>query len=163
MINRILFYNSGGGFGDALQILPLINTLKIELKNTKFYYLSAHDNHFNSSLKNLNCHIDTLSLDISRPERARIPSTDFMIVAQRVALPVVMIGKLTSSSFSLIQLITSNPSLVTNGRTPVSDAFRAPNFADKRNPSIMIELIGLESLYRSGSKTGNMISPIAPH
>ena len=64
MINRILLYNSGGGIGDALQILPLINTLKIELKNTKFYYLSAHENHFNSSLKNLNCHIDTLNLDI---------------------------------------------------------------------------------------------------
>ena len=64
MINNILLYNSGGGIGDALQILPLINTLKIELKNTKFYYLSAHENHFNSSLKDLNCHIDTLNLDI---------------------------------------------------------------------------------------------------
>ena len=30
MINRILLYNSGGGIGDALQILPLINALKNE-------------------------------------------------------------------------------------------------------------------------------------
>ena len=30
MINRILLYNSGGGIGDALQILPLINSLKNE-------------------------------------------------------------------------------------------------------------------------------------
>ena len=63
MIDRILLYNSGGGVGDAIQILPLIVTLKNELKNTKFYYLSAHENHFNSSLKDLNCHINTLNLD----------------------------------------------------------------------------------------------------
>ena len=30
MINRILLYNSGGGIGDALQILPLINALRNE-------------------------------------------------------------------------------------------------------------------------------------
>ena len=64
MINNVLLYNSGGGIGDALQILPLINILKTELKNTKFYYLSAHENHFNSSLKDFNSPIDTLNLDI---------------------------------------------------------------------------------------------------
>ena len=64
MINRVLFYNSGGGIGDAIQMLPLINTLMSELKNTKFYYLSAHKNHFNSTLKDLNCNIDTLNLKI---------------------------------------------------------------------------------------------------
>ena len=64
MINRVLLYNSGGGVGDALQILPLINTLKNEFKNANFFYLCAHENHFNSSLKDLNCHIKTLNLDI---------------------------------------------------------------------------------------------------
>ena len=64
MINRVLFYNSGGGIGDSIQILPLINTLKNELKNTKFYYLSAHENHFDSTLKELNCEIETLNLQI---------------------------------------------------------------------------------------------------
>ena len=64
MINRVLLYNSGGGIGDAIQILPLVNTLKDELKNTKFYYLSAHENHFNSTLKDLNCEIETLNLKI---------------------------------------------------------------------------------------------------
>ena len=38
MVNRVLLYNSGGGVGDALQILPLIDTLKNELKNTEFSY-----------------------------------------------------------------------------------------------------------------------------
>ena len=64
MINRILFYNSGGGIGDAIQILPLINSLKKEFKNANFYYLCAHENHFNHSLKDLNSHIDTIDLDI---------------------------------------------------------------------------------------------------
>ena len=64
MINRVLLYNSGGGVGDALQILPLIDTLKTEFKNTKFYYLSAHENHFNSTLCDFNSQIDTLELNI---------------------------------------------------------------------------------------------------
>ena len=64
MINRVLLYNSGGGIGDALQILPLINALKNEFKNANFSYLCAHENHFNSNLKDLNCLINTLNLDI---------------------------------------------------------------------------------------------------
>jgi len=64
MINRVLFYNSGGGIGDALQILPLINTIKNEFKNANFYYICAHENHFNLGLKDLNFPIETLDLDI---------------------------------------------------------------------------------------------------
>ena len=48
MINRILIYNSGGGIGDAIQILPLINSLKNEFKEAEFNYLCAHENHFNT-------------------------------------------------------------------------------------------------------------------
>jgi len=64
MENNVLLYNSGGGIGDSIQILDLISTLKHELKNTNFYYLSAHSNHFNSTLKDFNCHINTLDLNI---------------------------------------------------------------------------------------------------
>ena len=64
MINNVLLYNSGGGIGDSLQILPLINTLKSKFSNTKFFYLSAHENHFNSSLKDFNSQIDTLDLNM---------------------------------------------------------------------------------------------------
>ena len=64
MINRVLLYNSGGGIGDAIQILPLIDTLKSELKNAKFYYLSAHENHFNSTLKDFKSEINSLNLQI---------------------------------------------------------------------------------------------------
>ena len=64
MNNNILLYSSGGGIGDAIQILPLIETLKTELKNANLYYLSAHSNHFNSTLKDFNCQINTLDLNI---------------------------------------------------------------------------------------------------
>ena len=64
MIKKLLIYNSGGGIGDSVQLLPLINTLKNELKETKFYYLSSHDNHFNSTLKDFNCSIENLNLEI---------------------------------------------------------------------------------------------------
>lgn len=64
MINNILIYNSGGGIGDSIQILPLINTLKKEFKKTNFYYLSAHNNHFNSTLKDFNSQIKSLDLNI---------------------------------------------------------------------------------------------------
>ena len=64
MINRVLFYNSGGGTGDAIQILPLIDTLKTKFENAKFFYLCSHENHFNSTLSDLNCKIKTLNLDV---------------------------------------------------------------------------------------------------
>ena len=64
MTNRILLYNSGGGLGDAIQILPLINSLKREFTNAEFYYLSAHQNHFNTTLKDFNTTIKTLDLEL---------------------------------------------------------------------------------------------------
>ena len=64
MINRVLFYNSGGGIGDAIQILPLLNTLKTEIKDAKLFYLCAHKNHFNSTLSDFNYRIDSLDLGV---------------------------------------------------------------------------------------------------
>ena len=64
MINRVLLYNSGGGIGDSIQILQLIETLKSELKSAELFYLSAHENHFNTTLKDFNCEIETLNLGI---------------------------------------------------------------------------------------------------
>jgi ADP-heptose:LPS heptosyltransferase len=64
MIKRLLIYNSGGGLGDALQILPLITTLRSEFSDAKIYYLSSHANHFDYALKDFNCNLETLDLDI---------------------------------------------------------------------------------------------------
>ena len=64
MIKRVLFYNSGGGIGDAIQILPLINSIKNQFSDADLYYLCAHENHFNTTLKELNSQISTLNLNI---------------------------------------------------------------------------------------------------
>jgi len=64
MINRILLYNSGGGLGDAIQLFPLILSLKNNFKNSEFFYLGAHDNHFENRLKDYNIRIKTLDLGL---------------------------------------------------------------------------------------------------
>ncbi len=63
-MKRVLLYNSGGGIGDSIQILPLIETLKSEFKNADLFYLSSHQNHFNTTLKDFKTDIDTLDLNI---------------------------------------------------------------------------------------------------
>ena len=37
MIKKLLIYNSGGGIGDSIQILNLIETIKKEFTNTNIY------------------------------------------------------------------------------------------------------------------------------
>ena len=64
MINRILLYNSGGGLGDSIQLYPLILSLKNHFEQSEFYYLSAHDNHYENKLKEYNINIKTLDLGI---------------------------------------------------------------------------------------------------
>ena len=64
MINNILLYNSGGGFGDAIQLFPLILSLKNHFKQSQFFYLGAHDNHYESKLKDYKVSIKTLNLDL---------------------------------------------------------------------------------------------------
>ena len=39
MINNILLYNSGGGLGDSLQLIPIINSLKSHYKSSNIYIL----------------------------------------------------------------------------------------------------------------------------
>ena len=63
-MKSILIYNSGGGLGDSIQLFSLILSLKKHFDKTKFYYLGAHENHFNSKLKEFNIHIDTLDIKI---------------------------------------------------------------------------------------------------
>ena len=62
MIERILLYNSGGGIGDSIQLFPLILSLKNHFKQSEFFYLGAHDNHYQDKLKNYNVKLKTLSL-----------------------------------------------------------------------------------------------------
>ena len=63
-MKNILLYNSGGGLGDCIQLFDLITSLKTKFKNTKIYYLGAHENHFQKSLKEYNISIPTLNMNL---------------------------------------------------------------------------------------------------
>ena len=64
MIKRILIYNSGGGLGDSIQIIPLILSLKNHFLNCDLYYLGSHENHYQSKLKEYNINIKNLNLNL---------------------------------------------------------------------------------------------------
>tara|TARA_B100000963_G_scaffold359287_1_gene386144 strand:- start:2646 stop:3599 length:954 start_codon:yes stop_codon:yes gene_type:complete len=63
-MKKILIYNSGGGLGDSIQIIPLIISLKNHYRKAKFFYLGAHENHFHGKLKEYNIKIDTFDLNL---------------------------------------------------------------------------------------------------
>ncbi len=63
-MKNILLYNSGGGLGDCIQLFDLITSLKTKFKNTEIYYLGAHENHFQNSLKEYNISIPTLNMNL---------------------------------------------------------------------------------------------------
>ena len=63
-MEKILLYNSGGGLGDSIQLFTLILSLKGHFKKSKFYYLGAHQNHFNGKLKEYNIKLETVDLDL---------------------------------------------------------------------------------------------------
>ena len=63
-MKKILIYNSGGGLGDSIQIIPLILSLKNHYRRSNFYYLGAHPNHFEGQLKEYNIKIQTIDLNL---------------------------------------------------------------------------------------------------
>ena len=63
-MKKILIYNSGGGLGDSIQIIPLILSLKNHYRRSKIFYLGAHENHFEGKLKEYNLKIETLDLNL---------------------------------------------------------------------------------------------------
>ena len=64
MMKNILIYNSGGGLGDSIQLIPLILSLKNHFKESEFFYLGAHDNHYENKLKDYNIEIKTFDLNL---------------------------------------------------------------------------------------------------
>ena len=63
-MKKILLYNSGGGLGDTIQLFTLILSLKNHYKDSEFYYLGAHENHFQGKLKEFDFDIKTLELGL---------------------------------------------------------------------------------------------------
>ena len=54
-MKKILIYNSGGGIGDAVQIINLLISIYDYYKDHEIYLLQAHQNYlFENSLKELN-------------------------------------------------------------------------------------------------------------
>ena len=63
-MKKILIYNSGGGLGDSIQIIPLILSLKNHYKRSNIFYLGAHSNHFEGKLKEYNIKVQTFDLEM---------------------------------------------------------------------------------------------------
>jgi ADP-heptose:LPS heptosyltransferase len=63
-MKKILIYNSGGGLGDSIQIIPLLLSLKNHYRRSNIYYLGAHPNHFDGKLKEYNIKLQTLELNL---------------------------------------------------------------------------------------------------
>jgi len=62
-MKRILIYNSGGGLGDSIQIIPLILSLKNHYRRSNIFYLGAHPNHFEGKLKEYNIQVQNFDLE----------------------------------------------------------------------------------------------------
>ena len=63
-MKKILLYNSGGGLGDTIQLFTLVLSLQNHFKTTDFFYLGAHENHFQGKLKEFNINIQSLNLGL---------------------------------------------------------------------------------------------------
>ena len=63
-MKKILIYNSGGGLGDSIQLIPFILSLKNHFRKSKIFYLGAHPNHFENKLKEYNINIETFDLNL---------------------------------------------------------------------------------------------------
>jgi ADP-heptose:LPS heptosyltransferase len=63
-VKKILIYNSGGGLGDSIQIIPLILSFKNHYRKSKIFYLGAHINHFENKLKEYNVKVETFDLNL---------------------------------------------------------------------------------------------------
>ena len=63
-MKKILIYNSGGGLGDSIQIMPLILSLKNHYRRSKIFYLGAHKNHFKGTLREYHINTETVNLKL---------------------------------------------------------------------------------------------------
>ena len=63
-MKKILIYNSGGGLGDSIQIIPLFLSLKNHFRRCNILYLGAHPNHFDGKLKEYNIKVQSLELNL---------------------------------------------------------------------------------------------------
>ena len=63
-MKNILIYNSGGGLGDSIQLFDLVTSLKNNFKDASLFYLGAHENHFQGSLKEYGIDVPTFEMNL---------------------------------------------------------------------------------------------------
>ena len=63
-MKNILIYNSGGGLGDSIQLFDLVTSLKNNFKDASLFYLGAHENHFQGSLREYGIDVPTFELNL---------------------------------------------------------------------------------------------------
>tara|TARA_B100000965_G_scaffold105317_1_gene86817 strand:+ start:408 stop:1373 length:966 start_codon:yes stop_codon:yes gene_type:complete len=63
-VKKILLYNSGGGLGDSIQLIPIILSIKNHYSNSEIYYLTSHTNHFAGKLKDFNLNLEELKINL---------------------------------------------------------------------------------------------------
>ena len=97
-MKRILVYNSGGGLGDSIQIIPLMLSLKNHFRKSKILYLGAHENHFKGKLKEYNIDVETFDLNL----KSQIVSGDFTVRRISLLLYWYFFKKESKSSWQLI-------------------------------------------------------------
>ncbi len=88
-IKNILLYNSGGGLGDSLSIVPIIQWLKKKYNLSKIYYIqNGIEKHFNTSLKDFDKNfvktIDFLPEDYAFSTLKRIKNYSHLLLRKKI-------------------------------------------------------------------------------
>ena len=85
-MRKILIYNSGGGLGDSIQLIPLILSLKNHYRRTKIFYLGAHQNHFKGKLKEYNLILENAKKEVLKIHFESKSTLDKDIQSKKVSM-----------------------------------------------------------------------------
>lgn len=113
MFKKILIYNSGGGIGDSILLIPLIRSIQDYFKTAKIYYLGSHKNHFDGKLKEYGVNIENLDLNLKyygfrwwhfifskrKFEQKKIGTFDLIIDCQSKIRNTIILKQLPSKLF----------------------------------------------------------------
>ena len=170
MVKKILIYNSGGGLGDAIQLFPLILSLKNHFKSTDFYYLGAHENHFIGKLKNYNIKIKTLDLRLqyfgfrwwhllkakSRFLELKIEKFDLVIDLQSKLRNTLILKRIPSSNFYSstfnYNFCSSKKDYLSNSNLSQKTILNLEKLLDINIQKIDFELNNLDPIYINEAK-----------
>ena len=170
MLKKILIYNSGGGLGDAIQLFPLILSLKNHFKSSDFYYLGAHENHFIGKLRNYDIKIKTLDLKLqyfgfrwwhllkakSRFLELKMEKFDLVIDLQSKLRNTLILQRIPSSQFYSstfnYNFCSSKKSYLSNSNLSQKTILNLEKLLDVNIQKIDFELNNLNQIYINEAK-----------